>query len=549
MSEGLLGQIFNLGSSIVQDIAKSRKDNYEALDLVRNDSYKSYEGRGLGTGNALLFDPNLWGFSSVVFREKPYALNYYVLNQLGERDPIIAAIVLNRLNQISTFTSPKSRHEAQRTIGTGFRVQMKSGNNKKRTKAVDSKEDYLSKILFSCASEDCPIEERVDKCFDTFLRKFAQDRLILDQSVAMVEFDAKNSIKQFYAVDGSTFRLTAFGSELYKQFGPYVQVWNGMVINAFRDENIIWGAQNVTTQLARFGYGRSELEYIVRLMMAHLGIDASNEKMFNPSSIPKGFITIEGGEISEENMKQLELSIANQMTSSRSRHRIPILAGPKGQKVVFQHLPQANDLEFKAFIDYFVNIAAAIYQMDPLEINFPNRGGPGQKGTAIGGSSDWEARLTASKDRGLKSLLAWLSRIINIELIPQLDRDGEFEFTFVGFDAKSDKERTDLAKEQSSMIKTIDEVREEFGLDPLPDGMGKIVLSQIYTSRLQVVEQQKQMEEQQKQQEQMRQEISSDQSVVGREKDVDNDRNPDQNGDQEGVLWKDWAQAPGDQGW
>lgn len=521
MSGGLLGQVFDLGSDLIKARRNTKMDNpdrIEGEDLIHTDMIEAYRGRGLGTGNALMFDPNLWGFASIAFREKPYALNYYVLNQLFEKDAIIAAIVLTRLDQASAFTFPKSRDEASRTIGTGFRVQMKLGNNKKRTKAVEAKEDYFNDIIKNCADKDCPQGERVEKSFDTFIRRFVEDRLVLDQAVALIEKNDKGSIKQFYAVDGSTFRLTAFGSDLYKQYGPYIQIFNGMVIGAFQDDSIIWGAQNLTTQLARFGYGRSELEFLVRLLMAHLGIDASNEKMFNPHSMPKGFLTTDMMEVSEENMRVLELAWSNQLTQSRSRHRIPILATPKGGKINFVALPQATDLEFAKFIDYFTNVACSIYKMDPVEINFTNRGGPGQKSSSIGGSSDWEARLTASKDKGLRSLLAWLARMMNQELMPELDLDEEFEFTFVGFDAKSDKDKSELAEKQGKTFKTVDEIREEQGLDKLGDESGgNIIMNQVYTSRIQVLEQQKQMAEQQAQQQAMQEQQGMYQGVPGQE--------------------------------
>lgn len=553
MSGGILAQIADFTTDILKARAVNKRDDYprviEGESLVHKDMISAYQGRGLGTGNALLFDPNLWGFSSMAYREKPYALNYYVLNQLGERDAIIAAIVLTRLNQISAFTYPKSNDEASRTIGTGYRVQMKKGNNKKYTKATEKREDYFNTLLEKCSDDKTPVGERVERSFDTFLRRFTQDRLILDQAVSLIEKDDKNNFRQFYAVDGSTFRLTAFGSDLYNKYGPYIQVFNGMVIGAFQDANIVWGAQNLTTQLARFGYGRSELEFLVRLLMAHLGIDASNEKMFNPHSMPKGFLTAEMMEVSEDNMRALELSWANQLTMSRSRHRIPILGLPKGGKISFQSLPQATDLEFGRFIDYFTNVACSVYQMDPVEINFQNRGGVGQKQSALGGSSDWEARLTASKDRGLRGILAWLARVVNQEIMPELDPDEEFEFSWVGFDAKSDKERTDLAKEQASTFKTVDEVREEFGLDKLGEDLGgNMILNQVYTSRIQMLEQQKQMEEQQAQQQEMQ---AQQGGMPGQEQSgLDSSGEVPQNEDQSGgeSLWRQWAQQGQEEG-
>lgn len=168
---------------------------------------------------------------------------------------------------------------------------------------------------------------------------------------------------------------------------------------------------------------------------------------------------------------------------------------PKGGKLNWISLPQATDMEFGRFVDFFVNVACALYLMDPVEINFTNRGGPGQSSGAIGGSSDWEARLTASKDMGLKSLLAWFARAMNRELMPWIDPENEFEFIWVGFDAKSDKEKTDLLKEQVASVKLLNEGREELGLKPLEHG--DIILNPTYTGYLAQIQQQEQMAQQQ----------------------------------------------------
>lgn len=108
--------------------------------------------------------------------------------------------------------------------------------------------------------------------------------------------------------------------------------------------------------------------------------------------------------------------------------------------------------------------------------------------------------MTASKDAGLKSILSWLGRAINNELMPWLDPEEDFQFEWVGFDTKSDKEKTDLIGEQVTKFKTIDEVREEMGLDPLPDDLGKIILNQVFISVKQQTEMAKQQAEQQGQQ-------------------------------------------------
>ena len=84
-------------------------------------------------------------------------------------------------------------------------------------------------------------------------------------------------------------------------------------------------------------------------------------------------------------------------------------------------------------------------------------------------SANEESKLSQSRDKGLKPLMTWIESCINLELMPALDPEEEFEFAFVGFDSKSDVERADLATKQVKAFKTVNEVRVEQGLDERDD--------------------------------------------------------------------------------
>ena len=468
------------------------------IDLIKANSY----ARGIispptkaqgwkGPGEAFILDPDLMTFTAAHYREKPYTIHYALLRHVYRRDGIISAIVLNRLGQVSAFSSIRTSDEVQQTIGTGFRVMLKSGAAKKRTKAVTDREDYFNNFIVHCSRDDVPKHKRVEKTFSRFLRRFCEDSLVLDQPCAEIELDAKGSPVQFFAVDGATIRITEPGSPLFAEI-PYVQVHNGRPIAAFTEDQLIFGAQNVTSEMSRYGYGYSPIEFGIKMVMAHLGIDTSNERMFHPQATPKGLLVTENFEVSEEQMQAMEIHWRNQMTDAKAKHRMPILGVPRGGKINMINFPVANEIEFAKFLDYLTNLLCSLYGMDPLEINFPNRGGPGQSGAVLGGQGNWLERLTASKDRGLKWLLAFIANIINLELMPLLDLDDEFEFRFIGLDAKSDKERASLAKDQSSVFKTVNEIRSEYGMPRDKDG--DIILNSVY---MQAQQSRKQQESQQ----------------------------------------------------
>ena len=79
-----------------------------------------------------------------------------------------------------------------------------------------------------------------------------------------------------------------------------------------------------------------------------------------------------------------------------------------------------------------------------------------------------ESKLKQSKDMGLRPLLNTIADWINTYLIWPLD--PYFELEFVGLDAKSADQEVELGKKETSFKKTVDEIRAEDDLAPLPDG-------------------------------------------------------------------------------
>ena len=78
-----------------------------------------------------------------------------------------------------------------------------------------------------------------------------------------------------------------------------------------------------------------------------------------------------------------------------------------------------------------------------------------------------EAQQKMSQDRGLRPLLRHLQTHVN-EIIERIDEDYEFEF--VGIDAKSEGEAIELRLKELQSYKTLNEVREAEQLPPVPHG-------------------------------------------------------------------------------
>ena len=79
--------------------------------------------------------------------------------------------------------------------------------------------------------------------------------------------------------------------------------------------------------------------------------------------------------------------------------------------------------------------AAAIYLVDPAEINFDLRGSLTGQQPAFMPSNEAQQKL--AKDRGLRPLLNYIADAINEMIIARID--PRYELAFVGLDAKTEE--------------------------------------------------------------------------------------------------------------
>jgi hypothetical protein len=440
-----------------------------AVDLMKAQEVGKDPGiePGRGPGAALVADPYVWGIAEMTYKEKPASVNYRVLRYLCQRDAVLASIVLTRLRQLKSFARVRTHEEAEKTTTTGFRVRLKAGAGGRTQEAVNL-ENHYNHFIARCARADvAPYEHS----FGSFLVRFAKDRLEIDQATAEIRLDAKGRAIEFFAIDGATIRTVDPAKVEAGDKTAYIQLYQNVVRAKFTEDELMFCPENVCTALEWAGYGCSETEIALKMVMAHLGIDETNSRQFHPGSMPKGLMTVSGAEMSEAQLQVLETRWRNQVANYRGKHRIPFLPIPRGAQMQFLHLPQATDIEFGRFLDYLVNLLTALYGMDPSEINFPNRAGSiGNSQPAFVQSAPESARLTASKDKGLRTLLAFIEDCLNSELLPLVDVTGDFEFSFVGFDRATEKDRLDQDEQRSRTFMTINEVRKMRGLDAVKGG-------------------------------------------------------------------------------
>lgn len=133
-------------------------------------------------------------------------------------------------------------------------------------------------------------------------------------------------------------------------------------------------------------------------------------------------------------------------------------------------------MEYSALFDFLVKQACGVYQIDPAEVNWSISG----SGVSTNFESGSDRKQLLSQWRGLKPLLVHFSNVLNIKVIEKIDPRFRLEFEGLNRDREAD---LSIRKEEVKHYKTVNEVRDELGLSPLP--WGDVILNPEFVKNMQ----------------------------------------------------------------
>jgi hypothetical protein len=492
--EGVVDQRLDVMKSAGEDLSKGE----DSLEKIAKDLAS---GQKLGR-RGLQFDPLAeTGLSSGMFRPKGAAggsfINNTILKIITRRDPIVATIIHTRANQAATFCRLRGDR-----FDTGFQIKPKRADEVADEDEVSS----IEKFILNCGETEG--REDADKLsFDQFGYMITWDMMSYGHTAIENVLRANGGLFAFLPLPGETiYHATkskigqaatdgmisatrgAIDSLLRMNgedpdSGPnaeaeqgepfaYVQSINGKVVEGFSKEDLTFELIYSQADADLFGYAISPLERAVTMITAHLQIENHQRMFFTHGVASKGLLVLQG-DVTPNQLRALQAQWTNQVTGPQTAWRTPILAGIKG--VQWQPLTMgARDMEYAAYQDHVLRVLHACFAIDPEETGF----GYLSKGTeqrSMGESSN-EWKVTASRDRGLRPLLGRIESIMNGLLVkwnPMLA--DKYTFSFVGLDAENRGEEIDRLKEEVQLHTTLDEVREQAEMDPMPIGGGLIL--------------------------------------------------------------------------
>lgn len=431
------------------------------------------------------YDP-LFVLDYLQFKTKnaSWALSYQLLRKISYRNGVIASVINTRINQCAMFATPyiMPNDRIGYTItpkGRKFQYLLKQANPNLKVPNMAEEEvrmiQHLTEFMSDCGTPATRMKDPQRDNFQSFLRKIVRDTLTFDQlCFEIVKDPATGKPSAFYAVDSGTIRLSDPKTRIEKGI-YYVQFIDGNLYTAYDYTEMAFAVRNPTTDIKANGYGISEIEMALNYISAQIYGEEHNKRWFTQGSTPKGILNIKGSNVPREELDAFRRAWHAQVTGVANAWKTPIIASEGG--VDWINLGQSNrDMEFGRWLEYLVNVICGVYQIDPVEINFPNKGGVSGQSRSLNDSSALE-RIKFSKDKGLVPLLRFLEATINKYIIGPYT-DDKYEFAFYGYTDLLESQKIALEKQEVEYLKTVNEIRAQYGYKELPHG--DIILNPVY---------------------------------------------------------------------
>lgn len=414
------------------------------------------------------------------YRNRVSCLSYNTLRDLVYQLPLVATIVSVRVEQVASFG-----HVAADKYQLGFRVKMREKHDSPSSTEEEMCRKYEKFLLHTGLVRN---DKRKDT-FETYLRKIVRDALVFDQNCTELIPGNNGAPSEFYAIDASNVRLASGLKDAQRPDNDgvaYVEVYNETIRTRWREDEIIFGVRNPNTDIRLNGYGTSELEYVISSVTQMINAIKYNSAAFTNGTMARGILNIRDEDLSNAQLNQIERNWNAMLKGVENAWRTPVIAAKNG--VDWVNLQGASDMQYREWLDWLVKCITASYKIAPEELNL-SYGNIGQNSTLAEASN--KDKITDSKERGLRPLLRHISGNVNKHLL--WPHAPELEFEFCGLDAMTKEEQADFNNKRVSSYLTLNEIRAEEDLEPLPGG--DIVLNGAYLQSLQ----QQQMQAQQAQ--------------------------------------------------
>jgi hypothetical protein len=375
-------------------------------------------------------------------------------------DLLVQAIIRTRTNQILQYAVPARSSDD----GNGFRVVRKGKKPGDMSKHEQNVAEKLEDFIFYTGKKQ--MDWRDD--FPTFLARILYDFYVYDQiNIERVyESPRSNKLNHFNYVDASTILIDKFPKTIDKP-KTYVQMINRKEVAHFTNKEltfITYWSQNMNKNC---GYGFSPVEAAIPQITYHINVEQFNARFFSQGGMTRGLLLIDPGDGTGTSRVSLDALRRNLMPTQgiNGSWKIPIIQAHDAKYVNMTQ--SSKDMEFVNFLNYLNNIICADFGIDPVEVNFPNRGGANGKtgGSTLNEGNTTKTKMDASQSKGLAPVMKFIERIITDKILRYVD--DRYQFIFTPSDEGKEKQKLEQLALKLKNGVTINEAREEMGYKPI----------------------------------------------------------------------------------
>jgi hypothetical protein len=440
-----------------------------------------------------------------------------LLRLIERRNGIVGAIITLRIQQAIEYSGVSDDPD---TPGWNFVLKdRKETLSKEREKQRAFLIDFMENTR---RSDYVGIEPKQDS-FRDVITKYVRDRILIDKVVWEIERDRKGLAVALWVLDGATIIPVLpggfYGSTSMIGVGlggginkvseairkarlenippveeiAYVQELlygssGGGITAAFRASDVIYDIASPLNDVRYYKQGFSVTEKANMAIVAFINSLNFNSNGLSRGAIPKIAIAMgrESG-YTQDQLEDAEDEWAANFMSTDGQWNIPLL---NGDAKVLNLLPNNRDMEYQKYMEFTGALTCSIMGADSAEIGLRLN----QAQQVL--SENQDAKQLFSKNRGTREMLNGFSFIANEFLrISGFSFAKDWLFKFNGLNIGDKSFEADLRKKDIETIKTIDEVRAEIDLPPLPNDEGKIILNTIYMQNKQAAMMSQQQQE------------------------------------------------------
>jgi len=451
------------------------KENYE-VNMARKKNKRSKQAKPSDLASveatakklqSYLTMPDMWqlsrGGTFQGIRKKLLTIDFQTIRNVVDKVPIINAIIQTRIDQVKPFLRYTEEKGEE-----GYHFVMRDPRedpNKEDEKLFFQLAEFFDQtgLVYDATREDD---------FHDYVEMMVRETMVIDQIATEIQRNRKGETIAFWALDGATIQRVdpkiASKHTMVNMEGQRVQV-------GAKDRFVQIVEDRITNTYAD---DHSAVEQCIDLITTLLfGYNYLRDQMMR-DRVPKGFIQVMG-DVGKEQLDGIREYWYAAMSGAGGTWNIPIVpSGKDGVGIDWKNIqPNNRDMEYHKSMMFITSIVSAVFGMDPAEMGIKT-----DDSTALIGENS-EPRISASKDRGLASMLMFIEQHVN-KILRKVNE--KYKFEFVGLKKDDELKLADLRKKSVESYMTVNELRIADGLPELDDDYANVVLNpqavQIYQS-------------------------------------------------------------------